>query len=73
MLLHAECRAIVRFWCVRSYHIIALDARALAVGLAELKDTGLRAELLLAVLGREDVLEGILVLAAPNAGASSAG
>lgn len=71
VLLHTERRAIVGFWCIRPYHIIALDASSLTVSLAELEDARLRAELLLAVLGREDVLQGIFILAAPDAGAAT--
>lgn len=71
MLLHAERRAIVRFRRIGPYHIIALDAGALTVGLAELKDTGLRAELLLPVLRREDVLERVLIFATPDAGTAA--
>lgn len=73
MLLHAERRAKVGFGRVRSYHIIALDAGALAVRLAELEDARLRAKLLLAVLRRQDVLERSFGLAAPDAGRGAAG
>lgn len=71
MLLHAERRAIVGFRCISPYHIIALDASALTVSLAELKDTGLRAELLLPVLRREHVLERVFVFSAPDTGAAA--
>lgn len=67
VLLHAERRAIVGFRCIGPYHIIALDASALAVSLAKLKDTGFGTELFLSVLCREDVFEGIFVFAAPDA------
>lgn len=68
VLLHAERRAIVWFRCISPYHIIALDASALTVSLAELKDAGLRTELFLPVLCREYVLERVFVFATPDAG-----
>lgn len=72
MFLHAKRRAKVWFGCVRSYHIIALDAGALTVRLSELEDARLRAELLLAVLRWQDVLEGGFSLATPDAGRGAA-
>lgn len=66
MFLHTECRAIVRFRCIGSYHIIALDASSLTVSLSELKDAKLRAEFLLTVLRWPNVFERISVLTAPE-------